>query len=157
MTPEQMDVIFAALFAPPPGRSRRPDLVLVSFGTEDGVGLGLRLLREALESGDSDEVEAALIVAFNFGVDERFADPLMELALSDWHRRHEDVVSMLGMVGDTRAVPVLARMTEWVPAYLDFDDARALGTNAVHVLAKMPGGRARRIGGRSRWPGQPCV
>jgi HEAT repeat protein len=59
---------------------------------------------------------------------------LLELAPADWHRKHEDVVSMLGKLRAPESVDALYLATQWVPEYLNYDESRALARKAVWAL-----------------------
>jgi hypothetical protein len=144
MTPEEQDLIMGLAFVPGVGRTRTLDEVLAHFGESDGGALALRLLRDAMERRDADDVEMALIVhgAADASVEE-FMEPLIDLFPADWHRDHEDIVSMLGKLRSPETVPTLVLATRWVPEYLDFDDCRALAVKAIWALGRIPGPEAR--------------
>lgn len=63
---------------------------------------------------------------------------------ADWHQRHEDVASALGELRSPASVDALVHLAEWVPGYLEFDDARALAVKAIWALGGIGGGAARR-------------
>jgi len=89
-------------------------------------------------------VEAALLVSESFGFRPGHLPLLLELAWMDWHCKHEDVVWYLGKnYQSPEVVEALIWATEWVPAYLDFDESRALARKAIWKLGKQPGERAR--------------
>lgn len=115
---------------------------LRQFGATDGQTLGLKLLRDALDRRDPVDVEMALIVADVFGVTGDHLEPLVALASEDWHFKHEDVVTLLGRLRSPDAVDALYETAQWVPAYLDFDDNRALANKAVCALGAIPDERA---------------
>ncbi|WP_344430791.1 HEAT repeat domain-containing protein [Streptomyces lavendulocolor] len=113
--------------------------MLAHFGESDGGVLALRLLRDAMERRDADDVEMALIVHAAAGASgEEFLEPLIELSRADWHTRHEDVVSMLGKLRSPRTVPALREATRRVPEYLDWDENRALAVKAIRALGAIP-------------------
>jgi hypothetical protein len=144
MTPEEQDLIMGLVFVPGVGRTRTLDEVLAHFGESDSGALALRLLRDAMERRDADDVEMALIVhgAADASVEE-FMEPLIELFPAEWHREHEDIVSMLGKLRSPKTVPTLVLATRWVPEYLDFDEFRALAVKAIWALGGIPGPEAR--------------
>jgi hypothetical protein len=129
---------------PGKGRDKAPEDVLRQFGTADGRGLGLNLLRDAVRARDAVDVEFALIVCSTFGVTMDHLEPLVQLASANWHERHEDVVTGLGRLRTPRAVDALFWATQWIPAYLDFDESRALATKAIWALGGTPGEEAER-------------
>lgn len=139
MTPEQRRLILSLTET---GSSREEFLRL--FGAPDGCRLGLVLLRDAVAQRDALGVELALIVCFSFGFTADHLELLVELCSADWHRKHEDVVTALGQLRTPAAVDALYEATQWVPAYLDFDDSRALATKAVWALGGTPGDEAER-------------
>ncbi|MEW1914381.1 HEAT repeat domain-containing protein [Kitasatospora sp. NPDC085895] len=144
MTPDEQDLVLGLAIAPGEGPTRTLDEVLVHFGESDGAALALRLLRDAMERRDADDVEMALIVhgAADASV-EKFLDPLIELFPADWHRKHEDVVSMLGKLRSPKTVPTLVEATRRVPEYLEFDECRALAVKAIWALGGIPGAEPR--------------
>ncbi|MFD7498065.1 hypothetical protein ACFV8T_38015 [Streptomyces sp. NPDC059832] len=144
MTPEEQDLVMGLVFVPGKGRTRTLDEVLAHFGESDGGALALRLLRDAMERRDADDVAMALIVKAAAGASgEEFLEPLIELSRADWHRRHEDIVSMLGKLRSPRTVPTLVLATRWVPEHLDWDENRALAVKAIWALGAIPGAEAR--------------
>jgi len=134
MTPEEYDLIFSLVVVP--GRSYRgdPDAVLRQFDTHDGRGLGLRLLRAAIDANSADDVEASLIVCDTFGLDREHVEPLSQLVHADWHLQHENVVTLLGRLRCRDAVEALYHAATWVPDYLDYDETRALAVKALWAL-----------------------
>jgi len=116
----------------------------VLFGEEEGGPLGLRLLRQAVDAKSQVDVELALMVCSSFGYSEAHLALLLLLAETDWHHSHEDVAWMLGIIGNAKAVPDLVHLATWVPDYLEWDDARALGVKAVWSLYKIHSDSARK-------------
>ncbi|MFF6772469.1 HEAT repeat domain-containing protein [Streptomyces sp. NPDC012637] len=144
MTPEEQDLVMGLVLVPGKGRRRTFEEVLAHFGESDGGALALRLLRDAMERRDADDVEMALIVkAAADASGEEFLEPLIELSRADWHTRHEDAVRMLGKFRSPRMVPALVEATRWVPEYLDWDENRALAVKAIWALGAVPGPEAR--------------
>ncbi|MGX1548537.1 HEAT repeat domain-containing protein [Streptomyces adustus] len=144
MTPEEQDLVMGLAVAPSSPPTRTIDEVLAHFGESDGGVLALRLLRDAMERRDADDVEMALIVhgAADASVEE-FLEPLIELFPAEWHREHEDIVSMLGKLHSPKTVPTLVLATRWVPEHLDWDENRALAVKAIWALGAVPGTKAR--------------
>lgn len=62
MTPEEQELIMGLAVGLGEGPTRTLDEVLAHFGESDGETLALRLLRDAMERRDADDVEMALIV-----------------------------------------------------------------------------------------------
>ncbi|MEU5894314.1 HEAT repeat domain-containing protein [Streptomyces sp. NPDC047461] len=144
MTPEEQDLVMGLAVAPCSPPTRTIDEVLAHFGESDGAALALRLLRDAMERQDADDVEMALIVhaAADASVEE-FLEPLTELFPADWHREYEDIVRMLGRLRSPKTVPTLVLATRWVPEYLDWDENRALAVKAIWALGAIPGPETR--------------
>ncbi|MEE1753095.1 HEAT repeat domain-containing protein [Streptomyces sp. SP18CS02] len=144
MTPEERHLVMGLAVAPCSPPTRTIDEVLAHFGESDGGVLALRLLRDAMERRDADDVEMALLVHAAAGASvEEFLEPLTELFPADWHREYEDIVRMLGRLRSPRTVPTLVLATRWVPEYLDWDENRALAVKAIWALGAIPGPQAR--------------
>ncbi|MGW1120478.1 HEAT repeat domain-containing protein [Streptomyces tanashiensis] len=144
MTPEERGLVMGLVFVPGRGRTRTLDEVLAHFGESDGGALALRLLRDAMERRDADDVAMALILHAAAGASgEEFLEPLIELSRADWHTRHEDVVRMLSKLRSPKAVPALGEAARWVPEYLDWDENRALAVKAIWALGAISGPEAR--------------
>jgi hypothetical protein len=139
MTPEEHDLIFALVVVPGRKRVDTRDAILRHFGTTDGRALGLRLLDEATEAREPDDLEAALILCRVFGFGMEHASRLIDLIPADWHQQHENLVSMVGDLATPAAVDALHHAATWVPDYLDFDDNRALAVKAIWALGAIPG------------------
>lgn len=142
MTPEQERLVFSMVTVPGGGEPLSPGEFLRRFGAGDGRELGVTLLREAVERQIADEVELALIVCSVFGFGPEHFGLLVGLVGADWHVKHEDVVSVLARLRDPAAVEALYYATWWVPAYLEFDENRALARKAVRALGGLPGEEA---------------
>ena len=128
-----------------PGRETlSADEFLEGFGTTDGEALGLDLLGDAVARHDPVDVELALVVCFRFGFSDDHVPLLLTLAFADWHQRHEDVATALGKIRSPASVEALAHLAEWVPSYLDYDDARALATKAIWALGSITGDAAHQ-------------
>jgi HEAT repeat protein len=142
MTPDQRALVLALVVVPGrPALGAEP--FLTAFDAQDGEALGLTLLRDAVARRDPVDVELALVVCFRFGLSQQHRDLLHVLASADWHRRHEDVVTALGRLRSPDCVDALLHLAGWVPDYLDFDEARALATEAVWALGSIEGAAAR--------------
>lgn len=120
-----------------------PEEFLERFGESDGLALALRLLADAVEREDADDLEAALRVVYTFGVTPEMLGPLKRAATAEWHQRHVDVVFRLQDLGDPGAVDVLSELTERAPAYLDEPEVTTLSNNATWALFKIGGDAAR--------------
>jgi hypothetical protein len=144
LTPQDRERILALVVVP----AGRPPLsmeeFLRGFGSVDGLGLGLNLLRDAVARRDPVDVELSLIVCFRVGMSDGHLALLIELAFADWHRQHEDVAIALGEIRSPSTIDALTHLATWVPDYLDYDDARALATKAIWALGAIDGDAARQ-------------
>ncbi|HEX8343293.1 MAG TPA: hypothetical protein VF657_00935 [Actinoplanes sp.] len=144
MTPEDRDAIFSIVVVPGRGAAGSAEDVLRHFGTTDGVELGLRLLSEAIAAKSRVDLEAALIVCGAFGVGPRHLPHLVALLPVDWHKQHENIVTMLVDLRSPDAVGALHHAAVSGPAYLDWNENRPLATKAIWALGVIPGGEAER-------------
>ncbi len=106
--------------------------------------LAVRLLAEAYEAKDAEDLQCALIVGHTFGFAPGHADILCRLVEADWHVSHEDVVSALDVLQTPDAVRALFRATQWIPGHLNFDENRSFAVKAIWALGKIPGSEAER-------------
>jgi HEAT repeat protein len=144
VSPEERTLV-RALYVVPGGRQPLPDAdFLRGFGAADGMALGLDLLRDAVDRRDLLDVELALVVCFRFGFCDAHLELLVMLAWADWHQRHEDVASALAELRSPASVDALVHLAEWVPGYLEFDDARALAVKAIWALGGIGGEAAHK-------------
>jgi HEAT repeat protein len=142
VSPEERSLVMA-LFVVPGRQPMSNEQFLKKFGAVDGRALGLDLLRDAVNRRDPVDVELALVVCFRFGFTNDHLQPLLTLAFADWHQRHEDVASALGELRSPASIDALAHLARWVPAYLEYDDARALAVKAIWALGGIGGDTAR--------------
>lgn len=143
MSPEECSLV-TTLFVVPGRQALSNEQFLSEFGAADGVALGLKLLRDAVDRRDPVDVELALVVCFRFGFTDDHLQPLLTLAFADWHQCHEDVVMALGDLRSPASVDALVHLAQWVPPYLEFDDARALVVKAIWALGGIGGDAGRR-------------
>ncbi|MCP4309498.1 MAG: hypothetical protein GY788_32410 [bacterium] len=143
MTPDEQELVMKLVIAP--GRDAMPRAeFLEEFGADDGPALGLRLLRDAVDRRDPDDVELALIVCFVFGFSEEHLPLLLDLSFADWHFRHEDIVWALKDYKSPEAIDALMHAAQSVPGYLEWDEARALASKAIWALSAIDGRDAER-------------
>jgi hypothetical protein len=143
MSPEERSLVMA-LFVVPGRQPMSNEQFLKEFGAADGRALGLDLLRDAVDRRDPVDVELALVVCFRFGFTDDHLEPLLSLAFADWHQRHEDVASALEKLGSPASVDALEHLARWIPAYLEFDEARALAVKAIWALGGIRSETARQ-------------
>ena len=117
----------------------------IGIARESGSKLALSMLEDAYREHNGVDVEYGLHLGSWFGFTPKFLDILIRLSDSDWHRRHEDVVTALDQLLDTRAIEALHRATLKHHPYLDYDDTRALADKAIWALARLGDARADRI------------
>jgi hypothetical protein len=101
-----------------------------------------RLLEDVFTSRNSDDVQSALIVGHAFGFASEQVGLLTRLLEADWHVSHEDVVSALDKLRSPEGVNALYHATQWTPAYLSYDDSRALAGKAIWALGNLTGNEA---------------
>lgn len=109
----------------------------VGVAREDATGFALRSLEEAFRQESGDDVECGLALGFRFGFTPEFLDVLIRLSDAEWHHSHEDVVTALGELGDTRVVEALYRAALIIHPYLEYDDSRALAVKAIWALGNL--------------------
>lgn len=144
MRPEDCDLVLAVVSAPGRESKVTKDDILRHFDTTDGRGLGLRLLHEAVTGKAPVGLEAAIIVCNLFGYGAEHLALLVDLVTANWHQQHENIVSMLGGLKDPGAAAALHCAATWVPAYLDWDENRALAVKAIWGLGGTPGTEAEQ-------------
>jgi len=66
MTPEERALIFSLVLVPGRPYKGNRDAILQHFGTQNGRALGLRLLRDAIDVKNAEDVEA-----YVFSLDDR--------------------------------------------------------------------------------------
>mgnify|MGYP000907691115 CR=1 FL=1 len=145
MTPEQRSLISMLIGGPGPEKPIATDEFLRRIGESDGSELGLELLRDAVERRDADDVFYSMVLPAVFGLKPEYLDLLLELEHADWHYRHEDVVSLLADFRSPSTIDALYHATQWVPEYLDYDDARALAVKAIWGLGAIRGDEAAGV------------
>lgn len=140
----ERQAIMSLAYVPGRGRSGSLEDVLRLFNSSDPCSLGISLLEDAARRRDPIDLEMAFILCGVTGVKfeiEQLA-LLLELARSEWHKRHEEVVSALGQLASPLAIPALVEMVQWVPSYLESDENRALASRAIREIGKIPGSEA---------------
>lgn len=144
MTPEQRDLVLDLCKVPGGPEPLSEGEFLQRFGAQDGVALGLDMLADARDRRDPIDVEMAMIVGDRFGFSGAHLGLLVELAYADWHEKHEDVAAALQMLRAPQSVDALEHLAEWIPAYLEWDENRALATKALWALGAVANDSAKR-------------
>ena len=137
MSPEERSLILALVKVPGGPEPLAGDEFLRQFCASDGLALGLDLLRDAIDHHDPVDVALAMVVCYTFGFSDDHLEVLITLAFADWHQSHEDVASALGDLGSPSATAALFHLADWVPSYLEFDDAQALAVKAIWGLGSI--------------------
>jgi hypothetical protein len=109
----------------------------VGIAPEGATGFVLKHFEEAFCQKSAEDVEMGLYAAFRFGLKPEFLDVLIRLSDADWHQRHEDVVTALQELHDTRAVEALYRAAFTVLPYREYDDYGALSGKAIWALGEL--------------------
>jgi hypothetical protein len=99
--------------------------------------VSLALLGKAYRERQDEDLECAMIVGFAFGFGPEHLEILCRLVDEPWHFCHEDVVSALDDMRTPAALDSLFRATQWIPEYLNYDDARALAVKAIWGLGNL--------------------
>jgi hypothetical protein len=92
------------------------------------------ILQTALRARDPEGVELGLNLGHRFGFSESHVELLCRLAIEDWHQRHEDAVMALAKVRSPKSVDALFRAAMATHAYLEYDEAFALGVKSIYAL-----------------------
>jgi hypothetical protein len=144
VTEEERQLVSALMVRLDGRQALSPDEFLHRFRhSTDGARLSLDLLNEAAADHNPEDVEYALIVGFTFGFTEQHLSVLLDLIDKDWHFAHEDIVSALADLRTPKSVEALYHATQWIPEYLDFDEARALAVKAIWGLGAIEGSAAQ--------------
>lgn len=103
----------------------------------DASKLSLRVLDDAYDRRDPDDVEFGLLIGFHFGFSPEHVDILCRLSDAEWHTQHENVILALDELSDQRAVGCFYRAALKLHPYLDYDEFRALAVKAIWALGKV--------------------
>jgi HEAT repeat protein len=95
----------------------------------------LRKLYNAIEAKDAEQVDIALDKCFGSNFSREYIPALIELLGKTWHYRHEDIVSVLQQLKDSRAVDALYEETHSEYEYLNYDDCYGLARKCTWALA----------------------
>lgn len=105
------------------------------FVVKRSMNDNLRKLCNAVERQDAEQVDIALSRCFKSDLSTEFVPALIELLGKPWHYRHEDIVSILQSLKDSRAVDALYNEAHSEYEYLDYDNCRGLARKCVWALA----------------------
>lgn len=106
-----------------------------------GGRLSLDIIERAAGDRSSEDLVCAMIIGHTFGFSPAHEDILCRLAWENWHWSHEAIVSALQdcEFEDERCIDALFHLAQFVPAYLEFDDARALAVKAIWAIGGIAG------------------
>jgi len=98
----------------------------------------LKLLEKAYEEQNPEDVEHSLSIAFLFDLfSEEYTLVLIKLLESDWHFRHEDIVSAFQKLRLPETVNILYTTAQKQFKYLEYDDYYALAVKCIWALRKI--------------------
>lgn len=101
----------------------------------------IRKFEEVKERHDERLLHYLCVISFADGVDNRFTDILCRFLKDDWHRCHEDIVSLLEDIKDPQSVDCLYQRALEIP---DYDDGRALAIKCIWALGAINTGEAKK-------------
>ncbi|WP_243374137.1 hypothetical protein [Geotalea sp. SG265] len=105
--------------------------------TPDEVGDEVkRILSNALESRDAEEVEYALMLGFCFSFPDKILPLIHDLLGADWHESHENMISILQDRKHPSSVEFIRRAALLKPElqYLEYDDYGAYYKKCMWAL-----------------------
>jgi HEAT repeat protein len=94
----------------------------------------VNLLKQAALLKDPIGVEFGLHLGHRFGFSPEANDVLCELAVADYHERHEDVVDALSVLRSPASVDALYAAATSQHRYRDYDEAHSLEVKAARAL-----------------------
>jgi hypothetical protein len=141
MTAEERRLTHGLIIRPPSGTrpvSTEEFARRFPSALKDGK-LALRLLQEARQVRNPEDLQCAIIIGNVFGFSAEHHPNLCRLIKEDWHFSHEEIVSALHKIGlkDRDTVCALYEATQIVPGYLEYDDNRALAVKAIWALGEI--------------------
>ncbi len=92
-------------------------------------------LNHALESRKGDEIDAAVLAAFQVGLSRDFVPPFIGLLGLRNHHSHEDIVGGLQRLRDPRAVDAVYQASFVNHEYLAYDEFFGLARKCTWALA----------------------
>lgn len=98
---------------------------------------GVKVLTQALLEHNADLVEFGLYIGHRFGFTANHIELLIKLANEYWHTQHENIVDGLGKLRAPASVDTLYNMARARLAYLEYDEAYALGVKSIWALASI--------------------
>lgn len=93
-------------------------------------------LETAYEKKDVENIEDFLYLIFKFEVfnNKAYANILNKLLISDWHYKHEDIVTLLQKISSEKSIKYLYDAIELHPEYLEWDDNYAFEVKCVRAI-----------------------
>ncbi len=99
---------------------------------EDVIEKGLET---AYEKKDVENTENFLYLIFKFEVfNKKYVNILNKLLISDWHYKHEDIVTLLQKISSEKSIKYLYDAIELHPEYLEWDDNYAFEVKCVRAI-----------------------
>jgi hypothetical protein len=143
MNPEQRQLAWDLVITPPSGTRKisKEEFVRRFPAAIRGGSLSVDIIDQAVRDRSAKDLVCAMIIGHSFGFSSGHEEILCRLAFEDWHWSHESIVGALelGEFKDERCIDALYHLTQFVPPYLEFDDARALAIKAIWALGRIPG------------------
>ena len=91
----------------------------------------LPLLKENIEKKHEKGLSSTLAILYYDGVDKDYTDILLALLDQKWHILIEDIVEVIGLTKDPKAINKLFEVAINVP---DYDEMRALAKKCIYAL-----------------------
>ena len=92
-------------------------------------------LETAYEKKDVENIENFLYLIFKFEVfNKEYVNILNKLLISDWHYKHEDIVTLLQKISLEKSIKYLYDAIELHPEYLEWDDNYAFEVKCVRAI-----------------------
>jgi len=121
-----------------------PETFMRGFGIDEPrEKIPLRILEEAYRDKSAADVEYGVAIGLKLRFSSECKDVLQRLFDADWHHSHEDVISALDKLRDPDLVETFYKATQVIPAYLNFDENRALAVKAIWSLGNIGTDAAR--------------
>ncbi len=124
--------------------SRQEFIDTFSYNLVDDPDSVYMLLESAYNSRNKDEVELTLILASIFNtMNEGYVPLLCDLLQSDFHIKHEDIVSNLQYFADPISIDALYLTATSKFKYLEYDNSYALARKCIWALGSINNEEAR--------------
>ena len=108
-----------------------------SYNPDKDTQCIVSLLTNAYQERDSDGVEYALLLGFLFQFNKNCMSILRTLLGSEWHCKHEDIVTVLDKDNDCNSAESFYEAAISQHEYLDYDEDFNLAKKAVRALGRL--------------------